>query len=149
MSEATLATASTVASADSVAPARGRRGRIGLRTLTVLLGLFYAIASALPKLTAHASATEVFDRIGFGDWFMYLIGGLELAGGIALLIPVLSGVSAIAFTALMVGATSFSFAFLGGEFWYTPLILIVPLVYIARAHRDQTVRLLKAVRRRV
>ncbi|MBC9712054.1 DoxX family protein [Streptomyces sp. TRM66268-LWL] len=147
MSEATLPASATLAAPAAVQ--RSRRATVALHTLRIALGLFFAIASASPKLTAHVSATEPFDKIGFGDWFMYAIGGLELAGGIALLIPVLSGVASLAFVGLMVGAFSFSLAFLGGEFWYTPLILIVPLLLIARAQRDQTVRLLKAVQRRV
>ncbi|MFI6940870.1 DoxX family protein [Streptomyces sp. NPDC050418] len=147
MSEATLPASATVAS--PLAVQRSRRATVSLTTLRVVLGLFFAIGSAFPKLTAHESATVSFDRIGFGDWFMYSIGGLELIGGIALLIPILSGVASLAFVGLMVGACSFSFAFLGGEFWYTPLILIVPLLFVARAQRDQTVRLLKAVRRQV
>ncbi|NGO79749.1 DoxX family protein [Streptomyces sp. YC504] len=147
MSEATLPASATVATPAAVQ--RSRSATVALHTLRIVLGLFFAVASAFPKLTAHASATEVFDRIGFGDWFMYAIGGLELLGGIALLIPVLSGVASIAFVGLMIGACGFSLAFLDGEFWYTPLILIVPLVLVARAQRDQTVRLIKAVRRRV
>ncbi|SDK10684.1 DoxX family protein [Streptomyces indicus] len=147
MSEATLPT--SVATASPLSVRRSRRATVSLTALRVVLGLFFALASAAPKLTAHVSATDSFDRIGFGDWFMYTIGGLELLGGIALLIPVLSGVASIAFVGLMIGAFSFSIAFMDGEFWYTPLILIVPLVLVARAQRDQTVRLLKAVRRRV
>ncbi|WP_199546780.1 DoxX family protein [Streptomyces sp. N35] len=149
MSEATLPASATVATPAAVAVRRGRGATVALHTLRIALGLFFALASAFPKLTAHTSATEVFDKIGFGDGFMYAIGGLELLGGIALLIPVLSGVASIAFVGLMIGACGFSLAFMDGEFWYTPVILIVPLVLVARAQRDQTVRLIKAVRRRV
>ncbi|MBT2366670.1 DoxX family protein [Streptomyces sp. ISL-10] len=35
---------------------------------------------------------------------MYLVGGLELAGAVALVIPILAGVSAIALMGLMIGA---------------------------------------------
>ncbi|WP_415951025.1 DoxX family protein [Streptomyces sp. KLOTTS4A1] len=146
MSEATLPTSATVAS--PLAVRRSRRTALPLTALRVVLGLFFILASAFPKLTAHESATGSFDRIGFGDWFMYSIGGLELLGGVALLIPLLSGVASIAFIGLMLGAFGFSLAYLGGEFWYTPLILIAPLALLARTQRAQTTRLLRRARLR-
>ena len=37
----------------------------------MLLALFYAFASALPKLIAHPSAAEGFDEMGWGSAGMY------------------------------------------------------------------------------
>ncbi|WSQ08335.1 DoxX family protein [Streptomyces sp. NBC_01231] len=127
--------------------ARGRRARIALRGLQVVLALFYVIASALPKLIAHPSAVEGFDKMGWGSTGMYAIGVLELAGGIALLIPVLQSVAAVALSALMVGAFVVQLTVFGGENAATPLILIVPLALIAWARRDSNTRLLRLVRR--
>ncbi|WP_405611987.1 DoxX family protein [Streptomyces sp. NBC_00076] len=127
--------------------ARGRRARIALRSLQVVLALFYVIASALPKLIAHPSAVEGFDKMGWGSAGMYTIGVLELAGGIALLIPVLQSVAAVALSALMVGAFVVQVTVFGGENAATPLILIVPLALIAWARRDSNTRLLRLVRR--
>jgi uncharacterized membrane protein YphA (DoxX/SURF4 family) len=127
--------------------ARGRRARIALRGLQVVLALFYVIASALPKLIAHPSAAEGFDKMGWGSAGMYTIGVLELAGGIALLIPVLQSVAAMALSALMVGAFVVQLTVFGGENAATPLILIVPLALIAWARRDDA-RLLRLVWRR-
>lgn len=59
------------------ATARGRRARIALRALQVLLALFYAIPSALPKLIGHASAAESFERLGWDSVGMYTIGVLD------------------------------------------------------------------------
>jgi len=73
------------------APGRSRGARVSLTALQIVLGLFYAVASALPKLIAHPSAAETFDKLGWGHTGMYIIGALELAGGIALLIPLLAG----------------------------------------------------------
>ncbi len=47
----------------------------------------------------------MFADIGAGQWFRYLVGGLELAGAIGLLIPRLAGLAALGLAALMVGAT--------------------------------------------
>ncbi|MFI0541033.1 DoxX family protein [Streptomyces sp. WSLK1-3] len=128
--------------------ARGRRARTALRTLQVVLALFYVIASALPKLIAHPSAVEGFDRMGWGSAGMYTIGLLELAGGIALLIPVLQSVAAVALSALMVGAFVVQLTYFDGENAATPLILMIPLALIAWARRGHNADLLRLVRRR-
>jgi uncharacterized membrane protein len=135
-----------VASVASAFP-RGRRARIALRTVQVLLALFYGIASALPKLIGNSYAVDAFDRIGWGGAGMYTIGALELAGAVALLIPVLQSVAALALSALMVGAFVVQVVVFGGENAATPLILIVPLVLVAWARRGSNEDLLKLVRR--
>jgi uncharacterized membrane protein len=128
--------------------ARGRAARIALRGLQVLLALIFGIASALPKLIAHSSAVESFDKIGWGSAGMYVIGLLELAGAVALLIPVLQSVAAMALSALMVGAFVVQLAVFDGQYAATPLILIVPLALIAWARRGYNAELLRLVRRR-
>ncbi|MEU5094210.1 DoxX family protein [Streptomyces sp. NPDC020996] len=133
--------------AGSVFP-RGRRARIALRTVQVLLALFYAVASALPKLIAHPTAVESFDRIGWGSAGMYAIGALELAGAVALLVPVLQSVAAVALSALMVGAFIVQMTVFDGQNAATPLILMVPLALIAWARRSSNADLLRLVRGR-
>ncbi|MFF7311153.1 DoxX family protein [Streptomyces sp. NPDC008137] len=130
------------------ATARGRRARIALRGLQVLLALFYAIPSALPKLIAHPSAAESFEKLGWGSAGMYIIGVLELAGAVALLIPVLQSVAAMALSALMVGAFVVQIAVFDGQYAATPLILIVPLALIAWARRGHNADLMRLLRRR-
>ncbi|MCX3289635.1 DoxX family protein [Streptomyces sp. NEAU-H22] len=125
------------------ATARGRRARTALRTLQVLIALFFAVPSALPKLIGHSSAAESFERLGWGSAGMYTIGALELAGAIALLIPVLQSVAAMALSALMVGAFVVQVAVFDGQYAATPLILIVPLVLIAWARRGHNADLLR------
>ncbi|OEU92170.1 hypothetical protein DB35_05550 [Streptomyces abyssalis] len=142
----------------SAAPSSGRapgrpavpreRGRhLALLALQVILGLFFVIASAVPKLIAHSSATDGFEEIGFGMWFMYLIGLLELAGGIALVTPWLSGLSAISLIALMIGAFITQMTVFDGEYAATPLLLTVPLALIAWGRRDTLAALPTLLRR--
>ncbi|NUP35553.1 MAG: DoxX family protein [Streptomyces sp.] len=147
MSETTARVASAPVIAES-ATARGRRARIALRTVQVLIALFYAVASALPKLIGNQYAVDAFDKIGWGSAGMYTIGALELAGGVALLLPVLQSVAAVALSALMVGAFVVQMTVFGGENAATPLILIVPLALIAWARRGSNADLLRLVRRR-
>ncbi|MEU6675349.1 DoxX family protein [Streptomyces sp. NPDC046853] len=131
---------------DASAPAGRRSVRIALRTVQVLLGLFFVFASGMPKMIAHPSATEIFERLGWGDPGMYVIGALEVLGGIALLIPVLGSVAATALVGLMVGAFIVSVTALGGENAATPVILILPLTWIAVARRGKTTELIRLVR---
>ncbi len=135
----------TVAGAATV---RGRRARVALRALQVLLALFYAIPSALPKLIAHSSAAKTFDEMGWGSTGMYAIGLLELAGAIGLLVPVLQSAAATGLAALMVGAFVVQITVLDGQYAATPLILVVPLAYIAWARRSHNADLLRLLRRR-
>ncbi|MGW7609762.1 DoxX family protein [Streptomyces sp. NPDC054766] len=146
MSETTLPLATTT---QAVAAPRSRLARISLTALQVVLGLFYAFASALPKLIAHPSATESFDKLGWGHTGMYIIGTLELAGGFALLIPLLDSVAAVALSALMAGAFIVNVTVIHGPYVATPLILILPLALVAWARRGHTTELLHLVRRRV
>lgn len=114
----------------------------------MVLALFYAVASALPKLIAHSSASEGFAEMGWGNAGMYTIGVLELAGAVALLIPVLQSVAAVALSGLMVGAFAVQLSYFDGENAATPLILIVPLALIAWARRGHNADLLRLLRRR-
>ncbi|MCW7943143.1 membrane protein [Streptomyces hygroscopicus] len=147
VTRAASASASVISSV-SHGHSRTRRAEISLRALQIVLALFYGVASALPKLIAHPSAVESFDRIGWGSPGMYIIGSLELAGAIALLVPVLSSVAAAALSALMVGAFIVQLTVFHGQYAATPLILMVPLMLIAWARRHRTADLVRLVRRR-
>ncbi|WP_217245156.1 DoxX family protein [Streptomyces sp. AC602_WCS936] len=140
--------AASAASATSAAPARGRGARIALRAVQVLLAVFFAVASALPKLIAHSSAAESFAEMGWGNAGMFTIGVLELAGAIALLIPVLQSVAATALSALMIGAFVVQLTYFDGANAATPVILMVPLLLIAWARRGHNEDLLRRVRTR-
>ncbi|MET9506283.1 DoxX family protein [Streptomyces sp. NPDC006622] len=147
MSETTAPLPAAASAGAEPLTAGRRRARIALRGLEVLLALFYGIASALPKLIAHPSAAEGFDKLGWGHTGMYAIGVLELAGAIALLVPVLRSVAAISLGALMVGAFIVTIVAMDGENAATPLIMLVPLGLIAWARRDSLKDLLRLVRR--
>ncbi|MFE6893290.1 DoxX family protein [Streptomyces sp. NPDC057694] len=136
-----------LAAAPTAAPVRSRRARIALTTTTIVLAAFFAVASALPKLFAVSAAVDSFDTIGWGATGMYIIGALELAGAVALLVPVLSGVAPIALSALMVGACVIQIVVFDGENAATPLILMIPLAVLAWARRARNRELVALVRR--
>ncbi|MEV4945918.1 DoxX family protein [Streptomyces sp. NPDC053755] len=150
MATTTTATTGTAPTPGSDAVRRqGRRLDITVRVLQILLALAFAVPSAAPKLVGHSSAAESFDAIGWGDWLMYTVGALELAGAIALLIPILSSASAIALTGLMIGAFVTQMSVFDGQYALTPLLFAVPLVVIAWTRRHHNGELLAlALRRR-
>ncbi|MFI6859191.1 DoxX family protein [Streptomyces sp. NPDC050421] len=153
MSETTTA-ASTSAASTSAAPASrsaavGRRGRgtVALNVARYALALFLGF-SGIAKLIAHESAVESFGRMGWSHGAMYAIGALETAGAIALLVPVLAGVAAIAFCGLLAGASIVQLTLLDPPNAVMPAVLIVVMVLIARDRRDGTAALIALVRRR-
>ncbi|MFG3103072.1 DoxX family protein [Streptomyces sp. NPDC048182] len=143
-------TTASAAPAVHVTAPTGRRGaRIALRTVQVVLALFFAVASAGPKLVAHPSAADSFADMGWGSLGMYAVGVLELAGAIGLLVPVLQSAAATGLSALMVGAFVVQLTYFDGANAATPLILMVPLLLIAWNRRAHNADLLRLVRRRV
>ncbi|MFJ4836696.1 DoxX family protein [Streptomyces sp. NPDC088746] len=129
------------------APSAPRR-RVASAALTgarVVLALFLGF-SAVAKLVAHASAVESFDRMGWGSGAMYAIGGLELAGALALLIPLLAGVAAIALVGLLAGASVVQLTLLDPPNAVMPALLIVLVVLIARDRRERTRELFALLR---
>lgn len=138
--------APAVAPTSTAVPRPARAANAVARTLQVLLGLFFALASALPKLIALPAAVVVFDAIGAGHWFMYLTGALELAGGVALLFRRWAAPAAVALIALLVGALITQITVMHGENVATPPVLMVPLAVIAWIRRADARALLATLR---
>lgn len=146
MSEITTATNTTTTDATTESTARSR-GAVALTVARVVLALFFAF-SAFAKLIAHETAIESFDRMGWSHGAMYLIGALEMAGAIALLVPLLSGVAAMAFAGLLAYASIVQLTLLDPVNAIMPALLIGLVVLIAREQRDRTARLVALIRRR-
>jgi putative oxidoreductase len=78
----------------------GKGARIVSWTLQVLLACgFFAAGGA--KLMSAPPMVEMFDQIGFGQWFRYVTGVVEVGGAIALLIPFAIPYGAILLTTTM------------------------------------------------
>ena len=86
------------------APGRRRALNIALWVLQVLLALMFVMAG-LSKVFGDQTMVEMFATIGIGQWLRYLVGALEIAGAVGVLIPRLSGPAALGLGCLMVGAT--------------------------------------------
>ena len=69
-----------------------------------LLAALYLFAGAGKLFIAPADAAETFVRYGFTAGIATFIGACELAGGVGLLIPALSGLAAACLIPIMLGA---------------------------------------------
>jgi uncharacterized membrane protein len=134
-------TTATRAETVPAAPTRGRGLTTGLWTLQVLLALAFVGGSGLPKLVGESYAVQIFDDLGTGQWLRIVIGLLEVAGGIGLLVPRLAGLAATCLIALMVGATGAQLFFLNEGYWFTPVIFGVLLAVVAWVRRAEVVSL--------
>lgn len=57
-----------------------------IRSLRILLALAF-LAAGTAKLAGVPAMIQVFDAIGFGQWFRYVTGVVEIVGAVALLVP--------------------------------------------------------------
>lgn len=88
-----------------VRPARtgGRVRTVASWVLQVALASQFAMAG-IPKLTGDPMMVGMFDTLGAGQGLRYVVGSLEVAGAVGLLIAPLAGLAAIGLFALMIGA---------------------------------------------
>jgi len=102
----------------SVALGEVRRPTKGLNivlwTLQILAAAAFFLAGG-SKLAGVAPMVEMFDKIGIGQWFRYLTGGLEVTGAILLLIPATVVLGGVLLVMTMVGAIATHLFVLGGS----------------------------------
>jgi uncharacterized membrane protein YphA (DoxX/SURF4 family) len=73
------------------------------KALSILLALIF-LASGLAKLASLEFELVAFERWGYPIWFMYLIGVVEVAGGVGLIIQRFSAAAGAALALMMIGA---------------------------------------------
>lgn len=93
----------TAGQTPSTTPTRRRLVSIARWALQALLALVFAMAG-LAKVFGDEAMVQMFATIGIGQWFRYVVGALELAGAVGVLIPRLSGLAALGLVGLMAGA---------------------------------------------
>jgi uncharacterized membrane protein YphA (DoxX/SURF4 family) len=126
-------------------PVTSRAASAVLWVLQVFLAAVYAF-SAFGKLTAEAQNVAGFEAMGLGVAGMYVIGALELAGAVAMFVPRLTGLAALCFVALMIGAVTMTWAVGGGVLVAIPASVGVLAVVVAWGRRDSTRRLMAQLR---
>ncbi len=115
---------------------RSRAQTVAIWSLRVILALGFG-ATGLMKFGGASAMVTMFDQIGVGQSLRYLIGSLELAAAIGVLIPVLSGIAALGLTALMIGAAVTNITVLHTN-PLTPVVFLVISVPVAVSQWPQT-----------
>lgn len=105
-------------------PVRGG-WHVALWALQILAAASFAFAG-YEKLAGAPDQIALFAVIGFGQWFRTLTGILEILGALALLVPRLRALGALALVGVMIGALVACFA-LGTS----PLTAWVDLVIVS------------------
>jgi len=123
-----------IVAASEAPPARATN--VALWVLQAVLAFQFA-AVGLLKLTGSPELVDLFATIGAGQWLRYVVGALEVAGAVGLLVPRLSGLAALGLAALLVGATATNLLVLGESPWL-PIGLLLVSTLIARGRWPRT-----------
>jgi uncharacterized membrane protein YphA (DoxX/SURF4 family) len=76
---------------------------LGLWTLQVLTAAVFLMAG-FGKLSGQPEMVETFEKIGIGQWFRYVTGGIEVVSAILLMIPRVTPVGATLLVCTMIAA---------------------------------------------
>lgn len=107
--------------------------KYGLWVLKALAAFAFISAGSM-KLIGAPDMIAVFEAIGWGQWFRYVTGGLEVVSAILLFVPGAQFIGAALLAATMVCAILFHIFVLGPSF-VPALVLLVIVSLIAYAHR--------------
>jgi uncharacterized membrane protein YphA (DoxX/SURF4 family) len=114
-----------------------RRGRVAIIVLwvaQVALAVMFLMAGG-SKLVGAPAMVSLFDAIGWGQWFRYVTGIIEVISAVALLIPSAALFGAMLLIPTMLGAVAANL-FLG-QSPAPPLVLLVVAVAVAWTRRNQ------------
>lgn len=81
-----------------------KAANIGLWILQVLVAVPF-IPAGLTKLTSQPRWVGMFEKVGYPDGFYFVVGVVELASAVGLLIPSATPYAAAALMCVMAGAT--------------------------------------------
>ena len=111
-----------------------RVARFALWGTQIVLAVMFLFAGG-SKLVGAPAMVDLFAAIGWGQWFRYLTGAIELSAAVALLIPSAALFGAILLVPTMLGAVIANL-FLG-QSPAVPLVLLLLAAAVAWSRRDQ------------
>jgi putative oxidoreductase len=108
---------------------------VGLWVLKIALAALFVL-TAWAKLYGVPPMIEIFDKVGFGQWFRYFTGVLELLGAALLLWPGTTAFGALLLTVVCIGAF-FAQLFILHEDMIHAIVLAFILAVLVWTYRDQ------------
>jgi putative oxidoreductase len=82
--------------------------------IRIVLALAFG-AAGIAKLAGVPQMVQVFEAIGFGQWFRYVTGVVEISGAVLLLVPATGFFGSLLLAATMTCAVATHFALIGGN----------------------------------
>jgi putative oxidoreductase len=124
--------------------------RRSLIALIALWGLQVGLAALLffaggSKLAGAPAMVALYEAIGVGQWFRYVTGFIEVGSAVALLVPSFVPFGALLLASTMVGAIATHLFLVGGS-PAVPALLLLGLLVVVWARRDQISRVLSSLR---
>jgi putative oxidoreductase len=113
----------------------GRAALIALWATQIVLAAMFLMAGG-SKLTGAPAMVSLFDAVGFGQWFRYVTGIIEVIAGVALLRPSAAVYGALLIIPTMVGATLAN-VFVAHASPVIPLLLLLAAAAIVWARRRE------------
>ena len=100
--------------------------------LTGLLALVF-LFEGVDKFSGSRLWLRVFEAIGFGQWFRYFTGAVEIAGAILLLVPRTAAIGAGLLACTMIGALLVHVSVMGvGPQTIAVVVLLLMLIFVGR-----------------
>ena len=87
---------------------------VALWALQILTAAAFLLAG-FATLSGRPMMVETFDKVGIGQWFRYVTGGIEIVSAVLLLIPRLAPVGAALLVCTMTGAVLTHLLVIGGS----------------------------------
>jgi putative oxidoreductase len=106
-----------------------------------VLGAILFFMAGFAKLSGDEQMVQTFAAIDIGQWLRYVIGLIELASAILLLIPALAGIVALLLIPMMIGAILTHLLIIGGS-PALPIGLLIISIIVAWGRKETTLRLI-------
>jgi len=113
---------------------------VGIWVLAAILAAFFLLAGGL-KLRGAPSQVDNFAHWGYAGWFLYVIGAVEAAGAMGLLVPRLAGFAAMLLGGTMLGAALTHLVHHEMKAVPIPLVILGLLVVVGYVRRGPLVAL--------
>jgi putative oxidoreductase len=106
-----------------------------------VLGTILFFLAGFAKLSGDEQMVETFAAIGIGQWFRYVMGLIEVALAMLLLIPALAGIAALLVVPIMIGVILTQLLISGGS-PALPIGLLIIASIVAWGRKETTHRLI-------
>jgi putative oxidoreductase len=106
-----------------------------------VLGAILFFMAGFAKLSGDEQMVQTFAAIGIDQWFRYVMGLIEVALAILLLIPALAGIAALFVVPIMIGVILIQLLISGGS-PALPSGLLIIVCIVAWGRKETTHRLI-------